>query len=159
MESRAIKVHIDLPHHWASDGESLWATPLGFDRYRIENVPFFAYDLNYHDIVEAVSSSPELKPSVLRVLERSGHRTIRVFFTAESGGRSAELLDKLKKYGAEYERSSTRHVALDLAPQADTAKVRSILDEWFAAGVAEYETCEARIAGSFGGDPTEVEGA
>lgn len=157
MESQAVKVHIALPHHWAADGESLWATPLGANRYRIENVPFFAYDLNYHDVVEAVASSPELKPSVLRVVERSGHHTIRVFFKAEAGERSAELLAELKAYGADYERSTMRHVALDLTPDADIAQVRSILDTWLATGVAEYETCEARVAGSFGGDPSEVE--
>ena len=37
-----VKIHVDLPNHWATGGESMWATPLGFDLYRIENVPFYA---------------------------------------------------------------------------------------------------------------------
>lgn len=157
MESEAIKVHVDLPNHWAVGGESLWATPLGSDRYRIENVPFYAYDLNYGDVVEAVASSPELKPSVLRVLERSGHQTLRVFFEEAAAEHSASYLAQLKPYGAEYERSTARHVALDLDADAPVMKVREILDGWRAAGVADYETCEARVPGSFGDDPREDE--
>ena len=74
------KVHVDLPNHWAAGGESFWAAELGGDRYRIENVPCYAYGLNYHDVVEAKAAAPDLKPSVLRVVERSGHRTIRILF-------------------------------------------------------------------------------
>jgi hypothetical protein len=157
MDSQATKVHIDLPNHWAVGGESLWATALGADRYRIDNVPFHAYDLNFGDVVEAIASAPELKPSVLRVLERSGHQTMRVFFTEAAAAKSGEYLAQLKPYGAEYERSTARYVALDLEPGAAVAKVREILTSWSTLGVAEYETCEARVAGSFDDAPSEDE--
>ena len=60
-----VKVHIDLPNHWGTNGEALWARSLGGDRYQIDNVPFFAYDLNFRDIVEAVAISPDLVARIL----------------------------------------------------------------------------------------------
>lgn len=43
------KIYIDLLNHWAIGGECLWATPLGNNLYRIENVPFYAYGLSFKD--------------------------------------------------------------------------------------------------------------
>jgi hypothetical protein len=151
------KVHIDLPNHWATNGESLWARQLGFDRYQLENVPFYSYDLNYGDVVEAVASAPDVKPSVRRALERSGHQTIRVFF--EEGlekARSEELLDPLRSLGVTYERATARYVALDLEPGADLVAIRDVLDGWGKEGFAEYETCEARVLGSFDDAATDA---
>ena len=153
-DEQLTKVHIDLPNHWATGGESLWAQALEADRYRIENVPFYAYDLNFHDIVEARPSAPDLKPSVLRVLARSGHHTVRVFFgddVAESD-RIAHL-SALQGLHVTFERCSARYFALDLEPEADIGEVRERLDALEAAGVLEYETCEARVPGSFDAAP------
>src|SRR5689334_3280740 len=71
------KVHVDLPNHWAVGGESMWARPLGGSAYEIHNVPFYAYDLSFLDVVEAIPANPTQKPSILRVIRRSGHRTLR----------------------------------------------------------------------------------
>ena len=144
------KVHIDLPNHWATGGEAMWATLLGGNRYRIENVPFYAYNLNYGDVVEAVASAPDRKPSVMRVVARSGHRTIRVFF--KEATEENERLTRLKSLGdlkVTFERCNDRYFALDLEPEADLNTVRDRLDVWESEGIAEYETCEARSPGSF----------
>lgn len=146
------KLHIDLPNHWATGGEAIWATLLGGNRYRIENVPFYAYNLNYGDVVEAVASAPDRKPSVMRVVERSGHRTLRVFF--EEAVEENERLRRLKSladFHVTFERCNDRYFALDLEPAADLDAVRDRLDSWEAQGIAEYETCEARMPGSFDG--------
>ena len=74
------KVHIDLPHHWATDGGSLWAKPLGTDLFEIDNVPFYAYGINLGDVVRATPDRPELKPEVREIVKRSGHETLRIFF-------------------------------------------------------------------------------
>jgi len=156
LDDALTKVHVDLPNHWATGGESLWARPMGDDRYAIENIPFYAYDLNYGDIVEARAAAPELKPSVLRVVERSGHRTIRVFFqdsvTEEERTRHLRSLDDMH---VTFERCKERYYALDLAPEASIDAVRDRLDEFAAGGVLEYETCEARVDGSFDDAPEE----
>ena len=149
-----VKIHVDLPHHWAAGGESLWASPLGGDRYRVENVPFYAYDLNFHDVVEARALEPDRKPSVLAVLERSGHQTLRIFFEADvSEEARLARLGSLAALQISYERCGARYFALDLEPGASMDAARDHLDEWRRDGVADYETCEARVPGSFDDRP------
>ncbi len=154
-DDELTKVHVDLPNHWGTNGEALWARALGDDRYEIRNVPFYVYDLNFHDVVEARSAAPDLKPSVLRVLERSGHRTMRLFF--QDGVPEGELLRRLhslQDLHVSFERCSTRYVALDLEPEANSEAVRHRLEAWTREGVLEYETCEARVPGSFDDAPS-----
>ena len=151
------KVHVDLPHHWAVGGESLWARELGGDRFRIENVPFYAYDLNFGDVVEARPLAAGQKPSVLRVVTRSGHATLHVMFDEQlTEARYFEFLDALRPLAVSYERCTQRYFALDLEPEASINAVRDRLDEWEAEGLLAYETCEARVPGSFDSVP-EVE--
>lgn len=154
VSDRLTKIHVDLPNHWATGGESLWATDLGGDCYRIENVPFYAYGLNFHDVVVAKPKAPDLKPTILDVLERSGHRTIRIFFGKEIG-EEARLshLEELSRLHTSFERCHRSYFALDLEPQADLEAVERHLRQWIADGIAEYETCEARSIGSFDDTP------
>ena len=152
------KVYIDLPNHWAIGGESLWATPLGNDLYRIENVPFFAYGLNFLDIVVATADSDELKPEIRRIVTPSGHRTYRIIFDKEIGReRQIELLKTLEKYEASYERADAINVAIDIKPSGNHLAVYDQLDEYEQAGFLSFETCEARIDGSFDDTPDEAE--
>lgn len=159
LDESLTKVHVDLPHHWATGGEAFWATDLGDDRFRLENVPFYAYDLNFHDVVEAKAAAPDLKPSILRVVERSGHRTLRIFFAENVPEENRlERLRSLKDLNVSFERCNRRYFALDLEPEADAAIVEARLQQWTGEGVAEYETCEARAPGSFD-DVPESEGS
>ena len=157
-ESSLTKVHVDLPTHWATNGESLWATELGADHFRIEDVPFYAYDLNYLDVVEAKAARPDLKPSIMRVVQRSGHHTMRVIFN--KGVSEDVLLERLRSLGdlhVSFEGCSRFHFALDLAPEANIDVVEQRLQDWISEGLADYETCEARVPGSFDDAPTPAE--
>jgi hypothetical protein len=150
------KVHIDLPNHWAIGGESLWATPLGNDLYRIENVPFFAYGLNFLDVVLATADSEELKPEVRKVISASGHRTYRVMFPAEvNREKQIELLETLEQYEASFERADGNNVAIDIKPTGDHISIYDLLDSYEEKGLLSFETCEARSEGSFDDLPEE----
>lgn len=154
------KIHIDLPNHWAIGGESLWATPLGNDLYRIENVPFFAYGLNFLDVVLATADADEFKPEIRTVVTPSGHRTYRIIFKKETEReKQVELLETLKKYDASYERADVTNVAVDIKPSGDHIAVYNRLDEYEKAGFLSFETCEARIEGSFDDRTDEEENA
>ena len=160
MTDNLTKVHIDLPNHWATGGESLWARDFGGGRFRIENVPFYAYGLNFYDVVEARALRPELKPSVMRVLERSGHQTIRVMFDeATVEEERIDRLNSLADLHVSYESCNPRYFALDLEPEASMNAVRDRLDAWQAEEVLEYETCEARQPGSFDAQPSDADAA
>src|SRR5688572_8390613 len=63
-----------MTHEW------LWAFPTGDGSYRIDNIPFFAYDINYGDIVRC-EPDPDGKLMLSEVVEPSGHLTFRLKFS------------------------------------------------------------------------------
>ncbi len=153
-DENLTKVHVDLPNHWRGSGESFWAEDLGRGLYRLRNVPFMAYGLNFHDVVEAVAASPNLTPEIRRVEEPSGHRTLRVSFPEEtSSERQSELLESLNQFDAYYERADAHFVAIDVEPSGDYETVCSQLLSWEESGLLFYESCEARSEGSFDDEP------
>lgn len=118
QEEGLEKIHVDLPNHWAIGGESMWATPLGNDLFKIENIPFYAYGLNFQDIVRATSDSDEHIPEIRELIEPSGHRTFRVFFHKHiSRAQQEEILDSLKDLTISYERASDIYFSLDIQPE------------------------------------------
>ncbi|MEZ4777708.1 MAG: DUF4265 domain-containing protein [Bacteroidia bacterium] len=144
------KIHIDLPNHWAIGGEAFWATPLGNDLYKIENVPFYAYGLNFHDIVRATSESENTKPEIKELIEQSGHRTFRVFFKKSvDRDKQIEILDSMKELTISYERATGIFLSLDVQPEGNYQAVFDRLDELEQKNILNFETCEARIEGSF----------
>lgn len=159
-EEELEKVHIDLPNHWAIGGESLWATPLGNDLYRIENVPFFAYGLNFLDVVLAISDSDDLIPEIRKVETPSGRRTYRVIFKeGVEREKQIELLATLEQHEASYERADGINVAIDIKPTGDHIAVYDQLDSYEEEGYLSFETCEARVEGSFDDIPEEEQNA
>jgi hypothetical protein len=149
-EEGLVKIHIDLPNHWAIGGESMWAEPLGDDLYKIQNVPFYAYGLNFHDVVRATSDSDELIPEIRELIEPSGHRTFRVFFKKHiERDRQEDILNSLKDLTISYERANAIYFALDMQPDGDYQAVFNRLEDLEQQNLIGFETCEPRIHGSF----------
>lgn len=149
------KVCIDLPNHWWLKGESFWAKPLGNRLYELQNVPFCAYGLNFGDIVRAVAASPDRKPEITQVVERSGNQTVRVSFLIDRE-KQAPCIDRLQALGAEVERANATFVALNVPPGVDIEALREHLDAQEAQGILHFETCEERVPGSFDDHPDEA---
>lgn len=158
MNKKALeKIHIDLPNHWAIGGESFWATPLGNDLFRLENVPFYAYGLNFHDIVKATSEFDELIPEIRELVELSGYKTFRVFFKKNiDRQKQEEVLNSMENLTVSYERANTIYFSLDMQPNGDYQAVFNRLCELEKENILGFETCEARIEGSFDDLPEEV---
>jgi hypothetical protein len=149
-EESLTKVYIDLPQHWATGGESMWALPLGGDLYEIRNTPFYAYGINWGDIVRADSNDPKLKPEVREVVAPSGNKTLRVFLNKELSQTDQDaMLSALQHLDISWERADDHYVAIDIHPEADYQAVCDKLMELEQEGMLEYETCEAREPGSF----------
>jgi hypothetical protein len=144
------KVYVDLPHHWATGGESIWALSLGGDLYEIRNAPFYAYGINWGDIVRADNNDPTLKPEVREVVAPSGNKTVRVCLNKELCQTDQDaMLSSLQYLDISWERADDYYVAIDIHPEADYQAVCDKLMELEQEGKLEYETCEAREAGSF----------
>jgi len=156
-KERLEKVHIDLPNHWAIGGESMWAAPLGNDVYKLENVPFYTYGLNYLDIVRATPENYNEIPEVRELIEASGHRTFRVFFEKHiERNKQEKILGTLSELAISYERATDIYIALDLHPKGDYQLVFDKLSELEEKSILGFETCEARVEGSFD-DLPEIE--
>ena len=144
------KVHIDLPNHWQSKGESMWARPLGDDLYEIHNVPFCAYGLNCLDVVLATADAPDLKPEIRKVVRRSGNQTLRVIYEGKTDrDQQNEIIDTIRGMDAWVERSSKTMICININPSADYQAICNYLFTLEQDGWLQYETCEERVAGSF----------
>lgn len=148
------KVHLELPNHWWFKGESLWAKNLGDDLYEIQNVPFCAYGLNCGDVVRATTDEPELKPEVREIVRRSGNRTLRASFKISKEQQEPHV-EAIESLGAWIERANPTFICINVPPEASYAKVLQYLERQEASAALEYETCEARVAGSFDDAPEE----
>jgi hypothetical protein len=109
--------------------ERLWATPLDQDRYQLENSPFYAYGVSWRDIIEARPNAPDEWPSFVRVIEKSGHRTIRIILDppADQSPESQNILDTVVGMGCRYEGAHPGYLAIDIPPEADFAVVYTYL--------------------------------
>jgi len=154
-EQSLTKVHIDLPNHWAIDGESLWALPLGEDLYEIRNTPFHAYAINWGDIVRAPVDSDQI-PQVQEVVKRSRHETLRVLFNSAVDQNTRDsILSSLQTLELSWEDCDDRFVALDVPPSANYDAVYDKLCEFQRDNVLGFETCEARVPGGFDAAPPD----
>jgi hypothetical protein len=143
--NRLTQVVVALPNHWAAQGtEVLWARRAGVDVYQIVDVPFFAYDLHYGDVVRA-------DPVVRALVRRSGHTTLRIVFrrAEESRARRIALLSELAPLGVSFESWDGSFFALDVAPDGDVDAVLDRLEWLEKRDTLGFETCEARCRGSF----------
>lgn len=128
----------------------MWALPLGGDLYEIRNTPFYAYGINWGDIVRADNNDPTLKPEVREVVAPSGNKTLRVFLNKELGQAEQDaVLSSLQYLDISWERANDHYVAIDVHPESDYQAVCDKLMELEQDGTLAYETCEARGAGSF----------
>jgi hypothetical protein len=131
-----VKIRFFLPEEDRDGGivsEGMWATSLGDGRYRLDNIPFFIYDVSYNDLVSAEDVEGIL---TFRLVVRSGgHSTYRVFHRDKAVATPAALderLAALRALGASTE-GAKRVTAIDVPPDADIDAIYALLE----AGEAE----------------------
>jgi hypothetical protein len=128
-----VKVQLSGP-----DGEieTLWARQLGPDLYELDNTPWFAYGVSWRDVVEARSPSGADFPEFVRVVRKSGYRTIRLILDppADKAPESQAILDRLRELGCSYEGANPHLIGVDIPPSVDLMTVRQFLitteQEW-----------------------------
>ena len=111
--------------------ETLWATALGNDEYKLDNSPFYAYSVSWEDVVYAPYDADEKFPTFKRVLRKSGNRTIRIIFNppVEDGNESDVVLQELVSFGCTYEGANCRYVSVNLTPDVNMEAVSQYLVE------------------------------
>jgi hypothetical protein len=116
--------------------ESVWAKQIGDNRYRIENIPFFARNVSFGDVVETTDDHGRLM--VTRRVDQSNHSTIRVMLKRVDDVSS--LRQVLRETGCDSELSHLpRLIAVDIPPRVELEKVRGILNRGVSEGLWDYE--------------------
>jgi Domain of unknown function (DUF4265) len=109
--------------------ETLWATELGNDEYKLDNSPFYAYSVSWEDIVYAPFDPIEERPTFQRVIKKSGNRTVRVIFEppVEAGNASDQLLQGLVALGCSYEGADRGYMSVNIPADVQLEVVRDYL--------------------------------
>jgi hypothetical protein len=111
--------------------ETLWATHVGGDDYKLDNSPFFAYGVSWEDVVHAPVDPEEGRPIFQHVVSKSGNRTIRVVFDppVEVGNESDRVLKELVALGCSYEGANSAYISINIPSGVALKKVLRYLIE------------------------------
>lgn len=137
-----VKVAIDLDESdWHDVGtESMWAEPLGKDKYHLDNSPFYAYGLSWHDVV--IAKPVQSRLVFQGIAERGGHSTYRIILNKGVTLRSRKFKqwwNALQELGCTYEEMDGHLLTVDVPPQANIYKVYETLEQGVEAGVWDFE--------------------
>ncbi len=145
-----VRIRVPLERGDGEDGppdDWIWAEPLGASRYRVESCPFFAYGISRDDVVHALGGAGEDAPRLDDVVEKSGHRTLRLALdpgAALSDREVQAFLERLLEQGCTHEAVRPKLVAVDVPPQVDVARVAEVLQERAEAGMLVWEWADPR---------------
>jgi len=134
----------------SAQAETLWATSLGGDQYKLDNSPFYAYSVSWEDIVYAPYDPSEERPRFQRVVKKSGNRTVRVMFDppVESGNPSDQMLQGLVALGCSYEGANRGYMSINIPPEVELQHVR----EYLIAKEAKWEHADPSYSELFPND-------
>lgn len=121
MEDNLTKIVLRLDEDDESYVETPWVKDLGDGRYRMENCPFYFYNLAYGDIVSAEYSDEEERLVFTGVLERSGNKMVRVIFenSSKEDGPEKTHLEEIVKLGCSYEGANPKYICIDIPPEVE----------------------------------------
>ena len=135
MEPKQAKIGIETSYEDSDevDVEFPWADHLGENRYQIKNFPFYAYGVSFDDIVEAeVKYDDDPYPYLTKVVEKSGHRTIRIMLdeSVKESERSMGVLNHLSSMDCGYEGTNgEKYFVINVQPHCDYDAVRDYLND------------------------------
>lgn len=135
-----VRVVFELPEpdYDGTTGERLWATKVEEDLFELQNSPWHARTVNWLDVVEAVPDNDDEWPKFVKVVSRSGHRTIHLHLLENGRAIKQEILDRCNQLGATYEEADGRLYALDFAPGVDLAPAIQYFETLKSNDVADW---------------------
>jgi hypothetical protein len=143
VNSQLVRINFPLSpedHAQGVQAENLWAEPLGGDRFRIDNVPFYVYGISADDVVIADEQDGRLR--FQEVASRGGHSTYRVLVSDPAGFESEgfrHLWERLSELGCSYEVAKRHWVTIDVPPDSDVFAAYRIFEQGAASAVWTFE--------------------
>lgn len=122
-DSRIKFVYYDLENKIAT--ESILASKEG-DYYRIKNIPFFAPNIAYNDLVSVENDDEELFFDSL--ISPSGHSTIQILIPDEKD--FEEITNDLTEFQCDWEGSHLKgYISVDIPKEINYKKVKNYLEK------------------------------
>jgi hypothetical protein len=112
------------------DIETLWAVALGNNLFRLDNSPFYAYDVSWQDIIEATEEAEDFYEFV-HVVEKSGNRTLRIIFQNFSGNdeQGKQILSDITNLGCSYEGANSKLISITIPSTVNFESVVNYLSK------------------------------
>jgi hypothetical protein len=133
-----VRIHFDLRPSDTFVGETMWGEKVAERRYRLRNIPFFAYGVSEQDIVFADRVRGIL--TFAGVSLHAGHSTYRILKARDVDAASFDRLwIELKALGCAGEGNGDALIAMDVPPHADIRKVHDLLVRGEETRVWEFE--------------------
>ena len=139
MSANLVRMVFPLdPGAWHGNAtERVWVEPLGKDRFRLRNSPFYAFGVSNEDVVLGTKTEGQIQFG--SVVLYGGHSTYRLRLqnrdlTAQS---FVKAWDPLQALGCSYEEGPV--LAVDVPPSVDIYAVYDLLQAGEAAGVWDFE--------------------
>lgn len=96
--------------------ETMWANDLGDGRYRVDNIPWFAYGVSLHDVISVKYLQGDSRPYFDRVIVPSGEITNRITFEEnlpeEKRRAASDLLQQIIESASTFSKYSEDYVAI-----------------------------------------------
>lgn len=111
--------------------EGMWARQLGPTRFQLQNLPMLIDGLSLEDVVEALPTEDDPRPHFVRVLYKSGNRTLWMVLSRplnESAG-SRAVLRRLKALGCVCEGATQSFFAVNVPAHVLLGRVTDLLSE------------------------------
>ena len=138
MEKVLIELEPDKWHGFST--ESVWATKLGDDLFRLENSPFFANGLSYEDVIK--TTLKERVNYFIETVSSSGRSTYRIIPNNAADSASFERYwQPIEDLGCSFEQGNFGFIlfAVDVPSNTDIHQVFALLEEGVHNKVWEFE--------------------
>ncbi|QKJ30362.1 DUF4265 domain-containing protein [Mucilaginibacter mali] len=124
--------------------ETIWAELVNNEYYKIDNIPFFAPNLAYNDIISVEEDDGVLYFNTL--IKSSMHTTIQIIFFDRH--KESEVLKKIEEMGCAWEgMQGGAYYAVDVPPNINYNSIKVFLDEQQQNLVLDYkEACLGNVS-------------
>lgn len=134
MKVKVVLVYRDSEDEIAE--ETIWTEKLENGYYRIDNIPFYAPNLAYKDIITVEDDEGVLYFDDL--IKSSGHSTVQIIFLKEI--EIEKVLSKLENMGCKWEGMKNQpYYSVDIPLNINFSSVKQFLDEQSKKEILDYK--------------------
>lgn len=137
MNKKVILTYYDVEGNLAE--EALWIEPINNDKYQVKNIPFFAPNIAYGDVISVEDDEGNLYFEEL--IKASEHSTIQIVIFNEK--KIDDILKEIEKLGCSWEGMGNQTIlAVDVPSSINYGIVKEYLNENLAEHIFDYkEAC------------------